>query len=188
MFLKESIDFYKKQFKKNNVSYDFFCFSNIAPDLKSHFDIGDFFIERHDYTAFDLFAKEIGYPLPNDICDYINAYWQPGVFGYYNTNECIILFPVVRYVNDTLDSILLQKNGLINSAKQWKEVFGGDINKYLPIGYLGYSGINVLYEVSSGKIFLEDLNNEGVPEEKSISESLRELIINLKIPDTKTKE
>ena len=62
----------------------------------------------------------MGYKLPQDICEYINAYWHPGIFGYYKTIECIVLFPVVRYTNDTPNSILMQKDGLIPSAKNGK--------------------------------------------------------------------
>lgn len=179
--MKETIRLYKEQLTGGNISYNFFNFSNIAPDLKAHFDMGEFFVERQDQTFFDLFAKEMGYPLPQDICGYINAYWHPGIFGYYKINECIVLFPVVRYINDTPNSILMQEDGLINSAKKWNELYGGDIAKYLPIGYLSYSETNVLYEICSGKIFLEDLDNEGFPENEPIANSLKELICNLKI-------
>lgn len=179
--MKKAIQFYKKQLVGTGISYNFFNFSNIAPDLKTHFDAGEFFVERQDQTSFDLFAKEMGYKLPQDICEYINAYWHPGIFGYYKISECIVLFPVVRYINDTPDSILMQEDGLINSAKKWSKLYGGDITQYLPIGYLSYSEINVLYEINSGKIFLEDLDNEGFPENNPIANSFEELISNLKI-------
>lgn len=179
--MKKAIQLYKKQLIGTNISYNFFDFSNVAPDLRSYFDAGDFFAERQDQTHFDLFAKEMGYPLPLDICEYINAYWHPGIFGYYKINECIVLFPVVRYINDTPDSILTQKGGLINSAKKWSELYGGDITQFLPIGYLSYSEMNVLYEINSGKVFLEDLENEGFPENEPISNSLKELICGLEV-------
>lgn len=179
--MKKSIQLYKKILVGTGISYNFFNFSNIAPDLKTHFDAGEFFVERQDQTSFDLFEKEMGYPLPQDICEYINAYWHPGIFGYYKINECIVLFPVVRYINDTIDSILTQKDGLINSAKKWSELYGGDTTRYLPIGYLSYSEINILYEIDSGKIYLEDMDNEGFPENEPIANSLKELICNLKI-------
>jgi hypothetical protein len=41
--------------------------------------------------------------------------------------------------------------------------------------------MNVLYEVNSGKIFLEDLDNEGSPENNPIANSFKELIGNLKV-------
>ncbi len=179
--MKKTIQLYKKRLVGTGISYNFFNFSDVAPDLKTHFDAGEFFVERQDQTSFDLFAKEMGYTLPQDICEYINAYWHPGIFGYYKINECIVLFPVVRYINDTSDSILMQKDGLINSAKKWSKLYGGDITQYLPIGHLSYSEINVLYEINSGKIFLEDLDNEGFPENNPITNSFKELISNLKI-------
>lgn len=75
----------------------------------------------------------------------------------------------------------MQEDGLINSAKKWSKLYGGDITQYLPIGYLSYSEINVLYEINSGKIFLENLDNEGLPENNPIANSFEELISNLKI-------
>jgi hypothetical protein len=75
----------------------------------------------------------------------------------------------------------MQKDGLIPSAKKWEKLYGGDITRYLPIGYLSYSEMNVLYEVNSGKIFLEDLDNEGSPENNPIANSFKELIGNLKV-------
>lgn len=179
--VKDAIKIYKTQLVNSDISYNFFDFSDIAEDLKLYFESGIFFVERTDSTSSDIFKNEMGYSLPDDICNYINSYWQPGVFGYYKSYECIVLFPVVRYVNDTSDTILLQKNGLINTAKQWRNNFKGDINKYLPIGYLGYSGMFVLYEVTSGKIFLEDIDNDGFPEKEALTDSLRELILKLRI-------
>jgi hypothetical protein len=179
--MKKTIQSYKSQLTGTDIRYNFFNFSNVALDLKAHFDAGEFFIERRDQTSFDLFSKEMGYKLPQDICEYINAYWHPGIFGYYKTSECIVLFPVVRYTNDTPNSILMQKDGLIPSAKKWEKLYGGDITRYLPIGYLSYSEMNVLYEVNSGKIFLEDLDNEGSPENNPIANSFKELIGNLKV-------
>jgi hypothetical protein len=37
--------------------------------------------------------------------------------------------------------------------KKWDEI--GDIKRFVPIGWLGYSGGNVLYEVSTSNIYLE---------------------------------
>lgn len=183
--MKKAIQLYKSQLIGTNISYNFFNFTDVASDLKAHFDVGDFFVERQEKTSFDIFKKEMGYQLPQDICEYINAYWHPGIFGYYKIDECIVLFPVVRYVGDTVDSILLQKDGLIDTAKRWRKIFGGDITHYLPIGYLSYTETEVLYEIDSGKIFLEDMDKDGFPETEPFSESLMELISNMKIFNNK---
>jgi len=185
--MKRAIQSYKKQLIGTNISYSFFDFSNVAPDLKEHFEHKNFFVKKQERTSFSSFEKEMGYPLPQDICEYINAYWHPGIFGYYKISECIVLFPVVKYIGDTTDSILTQKGGLIDSAEKWNKLYGGNITQYLPIGYLSYSGINVLYEINSGKIFSEDLDNEGFPENKPIADSFKELIRNLKIFNGKQK-
>ena len=64
-------------------------------------------------------------------------------------------------------------------AKEWEKV--GNIQKFIPIGWLGYSGGYVLYEVSSCNIFLENMNIDGDVEEKPIADSLRALINNMQI-------
>ena len=49
------------------------------------------------------------------------------------------------------------------------------------IGWLGYSGGYVLYEVSSHNIFLENLDIDGEVEDKPIANSLKELINNMNV-------
>ena len=56
-----------------------------------------------------------------------------------------------------------------------------DIKKFIPIGWLGYSGGYVLYEVSSHNIFLENMDIDGEVEDKPIANSLKELINNMNV-------
>ena len=56
-----------------------------------------------------------------------------------------------------------------------------DIKKFIPIGWLGYSGGYVLYEVSSHNIFLENMDVDGEVEDKPIANSLKELINNMQV-------
>ena len=65
------------------------------------------------------------------------------------------------------------------NTKEWEEM--GDIKKFIPIGWLGYSGRYVLYEVSSHNIFLENLDIDGEVEDKPIANSLKELINNMNV-------
>lgn len=65
----------------------------------------------------------------------------------------------------------------------------GDIKKFIPIGWLGYSGGYVLYEVSSHNIFLENMDIDGEVEDKPIANSLKELINNMNVnPNIRDKE
>lgn len=57
----------------------------------------------------------------------------------------------------------------------------GDIKTFIPIGWLGYSGGYVLYEVSSHNIFLENMDIDGEVEDKPIANSLKELINNMNV-------
>lgn len=77
------------------------------------------------------------------------------------------------------DDILFYKNNLISMAEDWEEM--GDIKKFIPIGWLDYSGGYVLYEVSSHNIFLENMDVDGEVDDKPIAKSLKELINNMAV-------
>ena len=77
------------------------------------------------------------------------------------------------------DDFLLRSDGLIAEAKRWVS-YDGDLNRYLPIGiYDAYSCSFLLYEVGTGRIFIEDLDNEGCAESEPVADSLNELIFGL---------
>lgn len=75
--------------------------------------------------------------------------------------------------------MIYYKNGLITLARKWAKI--GDVQKYIPIGWLGYSGAYVLYEVKTCKVFLEDIDVDGGVLNKPIADSLKELIYKLNI-------
>lgn len=154
-------------------------FSEVSNELKDKIDKGEIFIERKDKTDLSIFEKEFGYKLPTEIESYINLFWHPYISGYSNTKESIILFSVLKKEGDSSNEILFYKNGLITMAKNWEKI--GDIQKFIPIGWLGYSGGYVLYEVHSNNIFLENMDIDGEAEDKPIANSLKELINNLYI-------
>lgn len=178
--LKATIAAYERKIVSGGVRYnDIFDFSKVCSDLKQVFLSGRFFIEKKDKTDTSLFEKELGYKMPQDIEEYLNSYWHPGIFGYYKLPECICLLEVVKYENENADDVLFNKNGIVYTAKEWRDVFDGNINEYLPIGSLTYSGRMVLYEVKTGRIFMEDIDNEGRPEKVPFENSLKELIQHL---------
>lgn len=154
-------------------------FSEISSEIKNKFVEGIVPIERLDKTNVEIFKGEFGYELPMEIADYINIFWHPYISGYLTTKEAIILFSVLKKEGDTVDDILFYENNLISMARQWAEI--GSIEKYIPIGWLAYSGSYVLYEVKSSKVFIENMNVDGEVENKSIANSFRELIVNLNI-------
>lgn len=180
--LKDTITAYAEKIILNKIRYDdSFDFSKVHSDLKQTFLSGNYFIEKKDKTDVSLFEKELGYKLPQDIEEYLNSYWRPGIFGYdkFYEYECICLLGVIKYENENADDVLFNKKGIVHLAKLWRDDFGGNVNEYLPIGYLGYSGNVVLYEVRTGRIFMEDFDNDGEPEKEPFENSLQELIQHL---------
>ena len=150
---------------------------NIDPELMRHFDAGEIFVARQEHSEFEIFKREVGYSMPKDISDYLNSYWQPGVFGFYKDYpECFMLFSAIRLIGENPDDFLLRSDGLIEKAKKWLS-YDGDLSKYMPIGiYDAYSCLFLLYEVGTGRIFIEDLDNEGGAESEPVADSLKELI------------
>lgn len=179
--MRGTIEKYFDKLKKYPNYYENEDLSEISDEIKSKFGKGIIPIEREDETDISLFEKEFGYKLPDEIVDYINIFWHPYISGYLCVPECIVLFPVLKKEGDSSDDILFYENGLITMSKEWAEI--GDVQKYIPIGWLGYSGGHVLYEVKTGKIFLEDMDADvdGRIENKPIINSLKELINNMDI-------
>lgn len=158
---------------------------NMDAELKRHFDAGEIFVKRQEHSEFEIFRREVGYSMPKDISDFLNDYWQPGIFGYYkNLPACFLLFSALKNKDEGPDDFLLRPDsGLIAEAKRWVS-YGGDLSKYLPIGiYDPYAALFLLYEVETGRIFLEDYDNEGIPETEPVADSLNELIFGLYLLD-----
>lgn len=163
--------------------------SKISPELSARFGRGEFFIEKHEHTAFEAFTAEIGYPMPRELCEYFNAFYHPGIFGYIKgLDECIMLFDTVRYSGESPDDILTRENGIISRIKKWHFLYKGNARRFIPIGiYDAYSQLYVLYEIATGRIYTEITDDEGNDDEEAIIEngvianSLTELIFKLEI-------
>lgn len=177
--MKRAIRNYFSKLEKYPDYYKNEDFSKISKEIKSNFVGGIVPVERKDRTNVDLFRKEFGYELPIEIENYINMFWHPHISGYFTTTDTIILFCVLKKEGDSADDILFYENNLITMARQWAEM--GDIEKYIPIGWLAYSGTYILYEVKSNKIFIEDMDIDGEVQQEPIADSLKELISNMDI-------
>lgn len=177
--MRETIQNYFEKTKQYPNYYTNEDFSTVCEDIKKEIDEGVFLVKRKDKTDLSVFEEKYGYTLPAEINDYINLFWNPCIRGYCNTKESIVLFSVLKMEGDSSDDILFYKNNLISMAEDWEEM--GDIKKFIPIGWLGYSGGYVLYEVSSHNIFLENMDVDGEVDDKPIAQSLKELINNIAV-------
>lgn len=148
-------------------------------NIRKQMESGEYFLRRTSKTDFKIFEDTFRYKLPSDIGDLINLFRHPFIYGYYKISECIVLFSCHRHKTETDDDILRQKYGIIDLGIKWRDLFGGDITQYLPIGWTGYSGSAILYELSTGRIFCEDFDNDGEPGKEPIANSLKELITGL---------
>lgn len=169
-----SIQKYFERIEKYPNFYDNENFDLICNEIKQKFDKRVFLVERKEKTDLTIFEKEFGYKMPTEIEEYINVFWHPCISGYCNTEEAIVLFSVLKNEGDSSDDILFYKNSLFTMCKEWERI--GDIKKLIPIGWLGYSGGYVLYEISSHDIFVENMDIDGEVEDKPIAHSLKELI------------
>ncbi len=166
---------------KNNPDYcPVYDRQGMNLNIRKQVERGEYFVRRTSKTDFKIFEDTFGYKLPSDIGDLINLFWHPYIYGYYKYDkiaECIILFSCHQHKTETDDDILRQKYGIIDLGIEWRDE--GDITQYLPIGWTGYSGSTILYELSTGRIFCEDFDNDGEPEKEPIANSLKELITGL---------
>lgn len=182
--MEEAIKHYMDIVREKGINIYHFPVSrrllNIEPELMNRFSAGEIFVTRQEHSDFEIFKREIGYPIPKDIADYLNAYWQPGIFGYYKDwSECFMLFSAIRHIGEKTDDFLLRSGGLISEAKRWLS-YDGDLRKYMPIGiYDAYSCSFLLYEVGTGRIFIEDWDNDGGVQSEPVADSLKELILGL---------
>lgn len=171
---------------KNNPNYCIYeDLRKFNPNIRKQMERGEYFVRRTSKTDFKIFEDTFGYKLPSDIGDLINLFWHPYIYGFYKYDkigESIVLFSCHQHKTETDDDILRQKYGIIDLGIEWRNPYlghGGDITQYLPIGWTNYSGGNILYELSTGRIFCEHLDNVKEPEEEPIANSLKELITGL---------
>lgn len=171
---------------KNNPNYcSLTDFESMHPYIKRQCENGEYFTRRNTLTDFKIFENIFGYKLPKDIGDLINLYWHPYIYGFYKLSECIVLFSCHKHKTENDADIMKQKDGIIDLGINWRDVYAGDISQYLPIGWKGYSGSYILYELSTGRIFEEDFDNDGKPAEEPFANSLKELIQGLSFEPTR---
>lgn len=163
--------------------------SKLSCELSDRFNRGELFIEKHEKTNFDAFSNEMRYRMPEEICEYYNAFYHPGIFGYIKgLDECIMLNDIVKYSGESPDDILTRENGIISRIKKWHSLYKGNTGRFIPIGtYDAYSQLYVLYEIKTGKIYPEITDDEGNDDDEAITlngaiaDSLTELIYKLEI-------
>lgn len=188
--MEEAILSYAAKAKNNPNFCDSEDLRKVNLNIRKQMERGEYFVRRTSKTDFKIFEDTFGYKLPSDIGDLINLFWHPYIYGFYKYDkigECIILFSCHQHKTETDDDILRQKYGIIDLGIEWRDLCGGDITQYLPIGWTNYSGRSILYELSTGRIFCEHLDNEGEPEKEPIADSLKELITGLSFQICETK-
>lgn len=180
--MEEAILSYAAKAKNNPNFCDGEDLRKVNHNIRKQMERGEYFVRRTSKTDFKIFEETFGYKLPSDIGDLINLFWHPYIYGFYKYDkigEDIVLFSCHKHKTETDDDILRQEFGIIDLGIEWRDRSEGDITQYLPIGWTGYSGRNILYELSTGRIFCEHLDNVKEPEEEPIANSLKELITGL---------
>ena len=146
---------------------------DLDEDIKNQFEKGNYLVRRTTHINFEKILK---FDLPKELKDYINIFWHPCIRGYYMLPECIVLFPVLKKKDDSDADILYYENGLISMERDWRKY--DQEKRFIPIGWLGYSGGYILYEMRTGQIYFEDMNAnvEGSIVNEPLANSLKELI------------
>lgn len=157
--------------------------SRVCLDISMQFGNGYYPVSCTEMIDFEPFIAEFGFELPDEIKDYMCFYWHTYISGYvkeYRLGD-LVLFPVLKLENDSADEVLFYENGVIGLTKKWYGV--SDEKGYVAIGWLGYSGGYILYNVKSHEIYLEDTGADvdGLVEKKPIAGSLKELINKLSL-------
>lgn len=156
-------------------------FRNTDTYIKKHFRNGILPVKRDSETDFSVFRKKYGYSLPIEIQEYINLYWHGYICGRSTkmqqySDEVIILFSVLKYQGENDNDVLYHKFGLLDLADQWVK-YGGNIDKFIPVGWTGYSGGDILYNTETFNIHITDLDENIIKD--PIADSLCDLIKHL---------
>ena len=166
-------------------------FADAVPELTAEIK-QKFLVSRTAKTDFAPFCARFGIELPDDIKAYINLYWHASVYGVYDCckqneagdgsyqfDEGLVLFPVIRRIGETDDDVLFHENGVYRLTEELYEDYADsvkDVGDYICIGWTEHSAYKILYQVSTGEIYLESSTEGSVTDEKPIAASLPELI------------
>ena len=185
--MKNAIQHYAQMLHEKGIGiHNFWEFNyqeyaaKVDPELVRRFEAGELIIKRQKMPDLILYEREIGRKVPDDLSELL-GYWQPGIFGFYKDYpECFMLFSALHFKCEGEDDFLHHKEGLIGRAKSWVSLYGGDIKRYIPIGIYDVNFCNfLLYEAGTGRIFIEDWDNDGEVEDEPAANSLKELISGL---------
>lgn len=180
------ISYYQKLRIAHTISNDYLseeAKSKADEDVIAKLEGGTVPLVRNSKTDFKLFEERYGYALPNEIREYIDLFQHGYIWGFNRkmrkySDEGIILFEVVKYSGESDEELLYHKHGLFHLADFYVK-YGGDIKRFIPIGWTGYSGGDVLYEVDTSKIYITDLDENLI--EDPIANSLAELITDFEL-------
>lgn len=184
--MKKTLENYFIRMKKRPNLYAGQNFNDVDETLMSNINRRIYLIKRQERTDVSEIENMLGYKLPKEIDDYINIYWHPYIMGFCGTYECIVLISILKHKGDTVNDVIHYKCNFIDEIKCWQE--GGGNKKFIPIGWLDYSGAYVLYDIITGKIYLEEFDIDYTVEEKPIANSLKELIDNLSFDNDKIRK
>lgn len=153
-------------------------YSNVDVNIRACFRNGTVPVKRTSGTDFSIFREKYGYDLPSEIQEYINLYWHSYISGFNHkmkqySDEAIILFQVLKYQGENDNDVLYHRCGLLELSDQWIK-YGGDIHRFIPVGWTGYSGGDILYNTETSQIHITDLDENII--EDAIADSLSDLI------------
>lgn len=155
-------------------------YSNVDDEIKKKFRRGTAPVPRSTQTDFTAFRERFGYELPYEIQNYINLFWHSYISGFIDElkdwREAVVLFDVIKYKNENDNDVVYHKFGIIELAESWETENFPHKGKYIPVGWTGYCGSDILYEIETGKMFCRDFLGNGVIE---IADSLPQLISKL---------
>ena len=194
--MREVIEDYYKRLKGRYLSSNREEHMKAIPKIREAFAKEIYCVDREEQTDLSLYEKEFGYPLPEEVAEYVNCCWHSYITGYYKgdrkSRRCITLCAAFQKEGENCNELLYEWKGIIGITKEWEEE-GGDVQRYIGIGWLHefeeYEEY-VFYDRETGGIYCElrdegescdDINSisSGLVEEKPIASSLKDFILHL---------
>ncbi|MBQ8135640.1 MAG: hypothetical protein IJ192_14780 [Clostridia bacterium] len=168
------------------IKYDDDCM--IDDEIKRKYCHGTKPVEKIKHTDFSEFQRHFGYELPEEIREYFDCLYHGQICGFHPNYpwECLVLADALKRRGETDEDVLTHidvlsgEDSFLEMCEEWRS-WGGDHVNFVPIGRLLYWGAFVVYEVSTGNIYIEDLdsNEACVLRKEPTAESLAQLIEDL---------